>query len=411
MNFLVIDSGLYTELSNALSDGGKNTVWYYTYFGSAFPSHKEYAPGDNFEKLEKVKYFWDYVDKADCVVNFDVSSNDMIDWLRKKYPEKSIFGAGLGERLENDRLGFKRWCKELGLPVIPYEVIKGITNLRKYLEKNPKKVVKINIFRKDFETLVCKDYLSVKQVLDNRAPLMGIYADEIDFIVEDMVECKVEAGYDGFFNGQDFGHLSVGYEYDKNLYLGRVGGEIPEVLEETLDAFQPLLQRMNYRGCISTEERIVSRDEHYFIDPCMRAPLPLGVLYSRFIKNWPEVVYNIGKGESFEIECDEKYVGAYALSTRNAEDYYTLIQMKKGHRDDFRLMMACQDRNKNYYSVKGLESVVVIVAGGNSPEEVIEKLKDQAENVSAHGLETDEVKGIDGILDIIKEGEKVGIEF
>lgn len=410
MNYLVIDSGLYTELANALTVGG-NTVWYYTYFGSAFPSHKEYAPGDNFEKLTKVKYFWDYVDKADCIVNFDVSSNDMINWLRKKYPEKSIFGAGLGERLENDRLGFKTWCKTLGLPVIPYKVIKGMTALRKYLEANPKKVVKINIFRADFESLKVNDYLSVKEVLNNRQDMLGIYAEEIDFIVEDMVECKVEAGYDGFFNGTEYGHLSIGYEVDKNLYLGRVGGDVPDILMETLDAFQPLFQRMNYRGCISTEERVVSKNEHYFIDPCMRGPLPLGVLYSRFIDNWPEVVYNIGRGEPFEIQCKQKYVGAFAFSTRNSLESYTLVQIKKGYRDDFRFNMACQDKDGNYYVVKGSETSVVVVAGGDSPEEVVESLKKKSENVSAYGLEKDDIKAIDNVYKTIEDGEKLGIEF
>ena len=411
MKYLVIDSGLYVELANALSDGGKNVVYYYTPFGSAFPMHKEYAPGDGFGNLTKIKYFWDYVDQADCIVNFDVSSNDMINWLRKKYPEKSIFGSGLGERMENDRLIFKRTLEALELPVIPYKVIKGMTALRKYLESNPQKVVKINIFRKDFETLKCDDYLSVKQILDNRSVLMGPYSESDEYLVEDMIPCKVEAGFDGFFNGEEYGHLSVGYELDKNLYLGKVGGVVPDILMETLDAFQPVFKRMNYRGALSTEERIVSRKEHYFIDPCMRCPLPLGVLYSRFINNWPEVVYNIGVGKPFDIDCDHKYVGAYALSTRNAEDYFALVQIKKGFEDDFRFMMACCDKDGNYYAVKGLETVVVVVAGGDSAEEVVEGLKEKAENVKAYGLEMDEIKGIDRIYDVIAEGRKFGIDL
>ena len=198
MKFLVIDSGLYAELANALSDGGKNKVYYYTNTESAFPSYKEYASGHNFEHIEKVKYFWDYVDEADVICSFDISSNDMIHWLRNNLPNKSIFGAGRGERMESNRIGFKKTLEALEMPVIPYKVIKGMTALRKYLEANPKKVVKIDIFRGDFETLKCDSYEAVKQILDDRAPLLGLYSEDCQFIVEDMVDCKCEAGWDGF---------------------------------------------------------------------------------------------------------------------------------------------------------------------------------------------------------------------
>ena len=414
MKFLVICSGLYVELANALADGGKNKVYYYTANESAFPSYKEYAPGDKFEHLEKVKYFWDYVDEVDCICCFDVGSNDMIHWLRNKLPGKSIFGAGKGERLESNRLGFKKTLEALDLPVIPYKVIKGMSALRKYLETNPKKVVKIDIFRGDFETLKCDSYDSVKQILDDRAPLLGLYAEDCQFIVEDMVDCKSESGFDGFFSNGIYVPFSYGIEYDKNLYLGKVvrtEDEVPEVLMETLDAFRPVLDKFQYRGALSTEERIVSENEHYFIDPCCRGPLPLGVLYSRFINNWPDLVYSIGKGDPIEAECDYDYVGAFALCSTNTKEHFTLVTMDEGHRDDFRFMMACQNEKKDYYAVKGQEASVVVVAGGKSPEDVINKLKKNAEYVHAFGLENDSIKSIDGILEAIKEAETVGVNF
>jgi hypothetical protein len=193
--------------------------------------------------------------------------------------------------------------------------------------------------------------------------------------------------------------------------LGRVDSEGPEILMETLDAFVPVFNEIKYAGAISTEERIVSRNEHYFIDPCCRCPLPLGVLYSRFINNWSDVVYKIGRNEPFEIECDVKYVGAYALSSENGKDNFTLVNIKEGHRDDFRFEMATQDDKGNYYAVKGLETVVVVVAGGETPAEVVNKLKENAENVEAYKLDKDAIKGIDGILDQIKIAKTVGIEI
>jgi hypothetical protein len=414
MNILVICSGLYVSLANALADGGRNTVWYYTCTGSAFPSYKETASGDKFEHIEKVYSFWDYVDKADMICTFDVGANDAIDYLRRTRPEKAIFGAGKGEQLENRRLAFKHTLEALDLPVIPYKVIKGFTALRKYLEANPKKVVKIDIFRGDFETLPCPDYLKVKQILDDRQPLFGQYAEDIQFIVEDMVDCVVESGFDGFVIDDLYIPFAYGYEVDKNLYLGKVTKDeagIPDPLMETLDAFRPLFKKMNYRGALSTENRVVSADLSYFIDPCCRAPLPLGVLYSRYINNWPEFVESVGRGKPIDIECDYPYVGAYALGTPNARDNFTLVQIEKGHEDDFRFIMACQDQAGNYQAVKGHESVIVVVAAGKSPKDVVKQLKDKVQYVDAFNLETEPIKAIDEVFEKIEDGKTVGIDF
>ena len=187
--------------------------------------------------------------------------------------------------------------------------------------------------------------------------------------------------------------------------------EVPDILVNTLDNLSPLFERMKYRGAFSTEERIVSKDLSYFIDPCCRGPLPLGVLYSRFINNWPDFVASVGRGEAIDIDCDYDYVGAFALCSANTKEHFTLVTMDKGHRDDFRFMMACQNEKKEYYAVKGQEASVVIVAGGNSPKEVIKKLKENAEYVHAFGLENDAIKSVDGILDVIEEAKEVGITF
>ena len=94
-----------------------------------------------------------------------------------------------------------------------------------------------------------------------------------------------------------FKHFSFGIEFGKNFYLGRVGGELPPMLRETLDTIDPYFKEKNYRGLISTEERIMDKKLHYFTDPCLRGPMPLGVLFGRYINNWSDVMYKIGKDE------------------------------------------------------------------------------------------------------------------
>jgi len=410
MTYLVMCCGLYTSLASALSDNGKNRVLYYTPYGSKYPKYEEFAPGDHFEFLEKVKYPFDFIDQADVIVNFDCSNQDMINYLRKKYPEKSIFGSGLGARIEDDRIAFKKWLNLLDLPVVPYKIVKGMTALREYLKSNPKKIVKVNIFRGDFETLKADSLEAVEQVLKDREPKLGMISESIEFIVEDQIDSKAEIGFDGFFNGKEYIPFSWGFECAKNLYIGKVG-EAPDMLMETLDAFQPLYTKMNYRGSLSTEELVTAKGKHFFIDPCNRVALPLGVLYSKYINNWAQVVSEIGLGKDVEIDCEQKYVGAFALSSRNAREYFTRVDFEKGKRDDFRFMFGCQDIKGNYYAVKGVEEIVVVTAGGETVEEVVAQLKERAQNVSAFGLETEEINSIDDVKERIAQGKEVGIEF
>ena len=411
MKYLVMDKGLYVHQAEALSDDGKNTVLYHTPYETKDPHYRDFVIGKGFGHLKKVLYPEDYFESADCIVFFDVSGNSLCNFLRKIYPKKSIWGAGLGERLENDRVLLKEWCAELGLPVNKYEVVKGIANLREHLKKNKDKYVKVNIFRGDMESFHSPDYDSIESVLDELAVTLGSDQNEYDFIVEDKIDTEIEVGADVIFNGTEFLRpMFAGYELHKNLYVAHVTDDVPEPLMETLDAFTPLLSKMNYRGALSTEEKIISAEKHYFIDACMRLPNPLSALYPVMIKNWSEVVYNTGLGKYTELDISHKYVGAFGLSSLAAKESYVKVNIKPGHEDDVRYQMVTGRGEKNY-AVPGWEVVAILVAGGNSVDEVLNKLKENARHVDAHFLDKDPLEGIDVIKSLIEKGKEVGINF
>lgn len=414
MKFLVTDNGLYTCQAEALSDNGKNEVRFCTPWSKPFPTYADYAIGKNYGNLKKELYFFDHIQSADCIVNFDVPQNDLMNYLKKVHPDKSIFGAGLGERLENDRVMFKQWLEKLGLAVNKYEVIVGLTNLKNYLKNNPKKFVKTNIFRNDMESFYFSNWKDDRYLLDEKLVVLGMHAEEYTFIVEEPIETECEIGYDGFFSNGKYIPFSYGYEICKNLYIGKVVEdmeELPEPLYETLDAFQGLLNRMDYRGSLSTEERIVSPSEHYFMDFCARIPAPLGQIYPIAIKNWPELVYKIGKKEDVKVECDSQYVGAFALSSEHAADHYVKIMVEDKHLKDVRFQMVSQNED-GYFAVKGNTAIVVLVAQGESSDEVLNKLLEAKDYVEAYGLEKDDIDGIQKqAQEAIKGGQKVGIKF
>lgn len=412
MNYLVHDVGLYCEQANALAEGGKNKVRYFTPWTSKDPHYRDFVIGKGFEYLEKVLYFEDHIDWADAIVFLDVAGNSQCHYLRKNLPNKSVWGAGLGERLENDRVLLKQWCEKFELPVNKYHVCKGVTDLKEYLKKNPNKYIKINIFRGDMESFYAKDYESIEMVIDQIESAFGPHKEEYEFIVEDPIETDVEVGFDGFFNGTDYVRpYFVGYEYHKNLYIAHVTDELPVPLEETLSAFQPLFKKMGYRGALSTEEKIVSEKEHYFLDACMRLPNPLSALYPVVIGNWAEAVYKIGKGEEVELDVKHKYVGAYGLTSLNAMDNYIKVNIDPKHRDSVRYQMVAGRKDNCNYSVPGWPIVAILTAGGNSVDEVLTKLKESVKYVDAHQIEKDGLDSIDIIKDVIKQGEKVGIPF
>lgn len=414
MKFLVLDNGLYCAQSEALGDGGKNTVKYWTPWARPFPTVNDYAKGHGYGALEKEVWFFDHVKDADAIVNLDVTGGDLINYLRDMHPDKSIFGSGRGERLEHDRVYFKQWLEHFKLPVGPYKVIKGLTKLANYLEKNPNKFIKTNIFRDEMESFFFGEWEDDKYLLDEKAVTLGMLKEDYTFIVEEPIECACELGFDGFFSGGKYIPFTWGPEIAKNLYVGKVINDIhdmPDCLANTLDTIQPLLNRMDYRGALSTEERVITKDKSYFIDFCARIPAPLGQIYPVGIKNWPELVYKIGKKEDVEVECDHDYVGAFALSAEHAADHNVKVMVDPKHLDDVRFQTISQNKD-GYFAVKGNTSVCVLVAGGKSPAEVLERLIEAKEYVNAYSLEKDPVDGIGTQFEEAMEGMKsIGIKF
>lgn len=414
MKIAVIDNGLYTSQAEALNDKGQNEVIFCKPWAKPFPMIEDYAVGHGFGTLQKELYFFDHILSADMIVNFDVSNNDLIHYLRQMHKDKSIFGAGLGERLENDRVLFKEWLTKLGLPVGPYKVIKGITSLGNFLQENPNKFIKTNIFRNDMESFYFGKWDDDKYLLDEKAMTLGMLKESYIFIVEDPIECKCELGFDGFFTNGQYIPFTYGPEIAKNLYVGKVItdiNELPECMTNTLEGIQGLLTRMDYRGALSTEERIISTDKSYFIDFCARIPAPLGQIYPVAIKNWAELVYKIGKKEDVEVKCDVQYVGAFALSDEHAIDHNVKIKVDEKHLDSIRFQTVAQNKD-GYFAIKGNTSVCVMVASGESPEEVLRKLKECKDYVDGYGLEKDDVDGIDRQFEEALTGMKsVGIDF
>ena len=421
MNFLVKDALIYADIANGLADGGKNNVTYCTNWATGYPVFKDFAVGLDFEYLNKKDkhnnplLFWDEVLKGnwDCVANFDVHSQDEIVAIRKFFPDKSVWGSGRGEKIEADRIFLKQLIEAVGLPVNPYKIVKGITALKEYIKSNPKKYVKLNIFRGDVESFFAKDLEYNRADFLRTEQSLGPKAEDTMFICEEPIETDVEIGFDGFFNGVNYGEKCFcGIEYHKNLYIAKVmeHDELPTPIYETMEALQPILEKMDYRGAISTEEKIVSDSKHYLLDICSRLPAPLSALYPVKIRNWAEFVYKTGLKQDCKMDIKAKYVGAFAISSMRGNTEYLPINVKKSDRDKVRFQSVCMLDGK-YHGVKGNETMAVLIADGETKEEVVDKIKEYSKLVECPGGDTDSVDGIDKILEIFDDCEKSGISI
>lgn len=411
MKYLVYDLGHYIGRANALANNGKNQVMYFTDYYRVMPEWRDYAFGLNFGNLKKTKYPEDYIKESDCIVNFDCYNQSFIHFLKQIYPNKSVFGSGLGARLEDNREELRKLIDELKLPSQRWKKIIGISALREFIKSNPDKYVKMNIFRGSAESFYAKNYEEIKLKLVQMENEYGPNSEEIPFVLEEVIDSDIEIGADGFFN--KYGFVGIyGYEYHKALYIGITDKPLPKPLKETMDKLTPTLKALDYRSAISTEEKIV-KNNHYFLDLTARLADPLSAIYSEpsLLENFPEIVYKIGKNEPVKPKWKYKYVFCMPLESNAANDNYLKIDVKPKDLDKVKFRWVCCDKQGNFYAIKGMNSVVVLVAGANNIDEGLKKLKEYGDLVQADGLDKDDLNGMDIIKDIIKNGEKINIPF
>lgn len=411
MNVLAIDiQGIYVEQCAALSNKGKNTVRYYTAWESS-QKFEDYCAGLGFEGLEKVLFAAEHYEWADLIFAPDVTGQDTIAFLRKIYPKKSIWGAGMAFKLEQDRWGLKKVLRDIGIKTSASEKIKGVTKLREYLKKNKDKYIKINVFRGSQESFYAKDYAHSEMILDEIESAFGPMKENYEFIVESAINTEVEIGADLIFNGNDYLKPYIyGYEVHKGMYFGKATDKLPPQLEKDVQALKPVLKKLDYRSCISTEQKIVSKTESYFLDITCRLPNPLCAIYNEYIENWPEVVYKVGLKQDVKLDIKFKYFGSMPLNSYHGQDYWLALDVKEEDRAHVKFYCVTKDNGK-YYSVRGTEKAAIIVYAANTIDEVIAGLKKYTSKISAYGLDKDSVDGIDKIKNIIAEGKKVGIDF
>lgn len=408
---LIWDIGYGVEHAKRLAQDG-HEVYYFNEWVEPLPKFSRYAIGLGFEGVEKVKSFFRYVDDVDLIAFIFLGRGDMADWLREK--GYRVYGAGLGEKLETDRLYAKKIQKKIGLPTQSYKVFNDVDDVLNYIKKSgEKKVVKINIFRGDLETLKATDYESAAMVLNGFKATLGPFSKHFEFLVEDWIDDVVcEAGFDLFFNGQQFLKPYLWGYLSGRFYIGKYENELPEPLAMVAEKITPILRGLNYRGAISTEVMMTKNGTPYVLDWTCRMPYPLSYIYTKSLNNYSDVIWACSKGDNIEIDNAGKYVGYMQLLTSPTSPIKSWIKVDAPNFKDIKLKQPSKVKD-SIYTMPGEElEVAVPVSAGASVKGVLQNLEDIGEGIKSVTIDTEEILGSKmKVLETIKNGRSVGLEF
>lgn len=419
----VIDTGISTAQAERLSrDFGK--VYYWTPYNTQKPHVMDWAPGYGMGKIIKEKTIsfhgrsfsqpikaWDCIEESDLIFFTDVGWGDWQRTIRKYMPSKRVFGPNMADIMEEDRYFFKTLQQYiLKLPTQKYARVAGVDGLRRFLKSHNNVWVKLNQFRGDRETFHAYNVQKTDNIIDKISVTLGPMKSVIPFIIEEEIKNGiVEYGFDLFFNGKKFITPYLWGIEAGSPYIGKFSDSLPPTLQKITDSLAPVLERMNYRGAISCEEILVSKNKGYFLDFTSRFAQPLSTMYTEVIKNYTDVIWAVAGGEDVTIEPISTYTGCLSVHSEEARESSTQLFYDKKFSRLIKPYLTCEVEGERY-ALKGEALIASLISWGTSPKDVAGKLKRLLKEIDADGIEKDITK-LYSILEDFKKLADIGIKF
>jgi hypothetical protein len=386
---IVYDYGTFVGLSERLArDFGK--VYYYSPWKSSFPQTKNTYVGKGLENVERINNFFDYLDDTDLIVFPDVSDGDL--QLHLEALGYKVFGGRKGEELELNRLGTEKLLTKLGLPVGNYEIVTGLSNLRKYLKNRTNIWVKIDCNRGDFETFKSVNYAYIEPRLYEIECNLGPIKELVNFLCEEDLPDKVELGFDGYsIDGKyptktltgieikDLGYIGVFTDYNK----------LPEPIKLINEKLSPTLKQYGYRGMFSTEVRIGKDKKPYLIDPCMRCGSPPNEVYQEMYTNLSEIMWEGAQGNIVDPIAKGKYAVEVLIHSTYAETHWLSVQIPDKYYNNIKFRNCTKIDDVHYIIPQyiGLPEIGAVTVVGDSIDKCMEQIDEIACEVKGFYIE------------------------
>jgi hypothetical protein len=407
---LVYGHGLELPVAERLSRDCKR-VLHFSEWQEGFSTINKAIIGDGIEGVERCHDIWDVLDDVDVWVFPDIGHSGL--QLHLESLGKPVWGSRRADQLETDREYFLETLESLGLDVPKFEVVVGITALRKSLKSKEDYYIKISKYRGSLETKHWRSWDLDENLLDLWAVRFGAAREMIPFLVFAAINTPLEIGGDTYnVRGQWPSLMLNGVEWKDQAYFACVTNreEMPEQVQVVNDAFSPLLKQYRYANEWSTEIRVLG-DKFFFIDPTTRLGLPSTGSQLELWSNFSEIVCAGANGELIDPEPLGQYSAEIILSTKGNENLWTTIEIPKELKQWVKLADCCEVDGVRSFPREGGddEHVGWLVSIGDTPHETIDRMK---ENISLlpQGLSAD----ISPLADILKEietAEDKGITF
>jgi hypothetical protein len=330
-----VDYGAFICLSDKLSESFKK-VYYYSPIDDEYRNVKDCVIGDGLaregHRIERINEFMspEIIDEVDLFIFPDIGWAGTQRYLRDVC-EKAVWGSMGYDQYELYRTRFLALLEQLGLPVIPWKKIVGLSKLADHLKTVKNKWVKINRFRENMETWHHLDWNHSQRKMEELAIEFGGVKEKVIFVVQDHIETDGEIGYDGWnVFGQYPTESFMGYEKKNELYLGcKVAyKDLPESVRVVNEAIAASLEEFGYANFIATEIR--EKDgKPYFIDPTPRLPGQTGEQLLETCTNLAEVIWKGANGELIKPEFKYDFAVEATIHYTDNPDIWKTIYVPK----------------------------------------------------------------------------------
>lgn len=408
----VVDNGLFGELARTLSKSF-GRVTYVSPWIADFPSSTKTELGEGFPEYDHVKDIWEIIDDVDLFVFPDLHNGALQNYLVDQ--GKRVWGARMGDELETARTEAKAYFKTLGIPQGKYEVIQGMTALRKFLQGREDKVwVKISLTRNDTETFSVCGYEGSKNRLDKFEAELGPAAEHMEFVVEDDMPDTLDIAIDTYcVDGKWPNKACLGTEKKDEGYICVVQDweKLPPGLTDIYEKISPTLEKYEYRNVISLESRMDAKTT-YLADPCCRFGSPPSELQLNLITNLAEIMWQGAAGNLVEPEFEGKFGAQFIIESKWSITNPLLVEFPAKYRDQIKLRYATMFGDQLWIMPQHSDtpSFGSIVTCGDSLDACFEEAKEIANAIKGIGIEC-LVGSVSGLQDNIEQFAEFGVKF
>lgn len=408
----VVDNGLFAELARTLFRSFAK-VYYTSPWIADFPSSSKTEIGEGFPEYERIKDIWDVMDEVDLFVFPDLHNGPLQNYLAAQ--GKRVWGARMGDELETARVEAKDFFGKLGIPQAPYEVIQGMTLLRKHLKSRDEKLwVKISLTRNDTETFSVEGYEGSKNRLDKFAAELGPAAEEMEFIVEDDLPDTLDIAIDTYcIDGKFPNQAQLGTEKKDEGYVCAVKdwAKMPPRLTEIYETLPPTLEKYGYRNVLSLESRM-GKDTTYLCDPCCRGGSPPFELQLNLIENLAEIIWEGADGKLIQPKFSGLYGAQFIIESKWSINNPLLVEFPQKYREQIKFRYATMFGKELWIMPQRSDTpgFASIVTTGDSMDACFAEAKEISAQIKGIGVEC-LVGSMDGLKSNIEEFAKMGVTF